>query len=779
VEKIAPDVAKGAGPSDSDRALLRDSIRGFFARHWSKLPAAANSPDAQAIATLWRELAAQGLTSLGADPAYGGLRELILLFHELGRASCPAPLLGAVTANLVLAPLCVDGSNPAVQSAAALLSDLSEGKAIVAAAFGAQAGDPSAGSVTVHGEGSRCALDGRLAHVEGAAGASHFIVFTDVPVGIALMDADTAGLSLRATPGLMVPPLSELRLQQVSATRFNVDPAVTSDVVFTVRLACAARALGAAQRSFELAVENAKARRQFNRVIGQFQAIQHKLADCLIGLEGAQLTLERAAEARDTGSGNWRVLGSAALGFASPAIRRVSVQAILALGAIGYAEAHEAPWHFRRVHADLARFGGAPRARAELAELVLARPPKTSRSKAGANRAKDDDPARDAAGVFRQQFRAWLATHWTEERCKANGQRPFKDRHWDPEFSRIMGRDGWIGVHWPKEYGGQARGVSEQIAYVEELVRAQVPYHAHNIGNTIVARALFAHGTREQKAEFLPEIRRGERYFSLGYSEPEAGSDLASLRSRAVRDGDDWIINGQKLWTTNADKSEYVWFAARTNPDGEQHAGISVFIVKLSSPGITIQPGMALHGRTFSTVFYENVRVPATAIVGGVNNGWKVITGALIEELVMLGGMHQAIVKRAFGILKDHIRTTKIGGKPMRKDPVICDRIGAIAAEVEVAEQLLVRNTRLADEGRVTRYEAAVSKVFLSELQERLGQAALDILGTNGLLSDEALGAPIGEMEQVLRHSMMPIIGGGTNEIHRTQIALRGLGLPR
>ena len=228
-------------------------------------------------------MAAHGLTSLGADPAEGGLRELILLFQELGRASCPAPLLGAVTANLVLAPLFADACNPAAQSVAALLSDLREGKAIVAAAFGAHDGDPGAGSVMMHGEGPRCALDGRLALVEGAAGASHFIIFTDAPSGVALVAADASGLSLRATPGLTVPPLSELRLQQVSATRFDVDPAVLSDVVFTVRLACAARALGAAHRSFELAVANAKVRRQFNRIIGQFQAIQHKLADCLMG----------------------------------------------------------------------------------------------------------------------------------------------------------------------------------------------------------------------------------------------------------------------------------------------------------------------------------------------------------------------------------------------------------------------------------------------------------------------------------------------------------------
>ena len=342
-----------------------------------------------------------------------------------------------------------------------------------------------------------------------------------------------------------------------------------------------------------------------------------------------------------------------------------------------------------------------------------------------------------------------------------------------------MGRDGWIGVGWPKEYGGQARSASEQVAFIEELVSAGVPYHAHNISASVVARALFLHGTPEQKAEHLPVILRGERFFSLGYSEPEAGSDLASLRTRAVRDGDDWIVNGQKLWTTNADKAEYVWLAARTDPDAKQHAGISVFIVSLGSPGITIRPGLAMYGRTFSTVFYDNVRVPSRAMVGGVNNGWKVITGALVEELIMLAGMHMAIVKRAFKNLTDYIRTATVGGKVLRNDPVIRDRIGALAAEIEVARQFLLRNTSMAEQGQAPRYEAAVSKIFLSELQERLGQAALDILGTGGLLSEEADCAPVGELEQVLRHSIMPMIGGGTNEIQRTQIALRGLGLPR
>lgn len=381
--------------------------------------------------------------------------------------------------------------------------------------------------------------------------------------------------------------------------------------------------------------------------------------------------------------------------------------------------------------------------------------------------------------AFRQEVRAWLAKNWPEELRAANNRRPFKDRHWSPEFSRLMGRDGWIGLGWPKEYGGQARPASEQIASLEELLNAKAPYHAHNCAATIVARALFAHGTPEQRAEFLPAILRGERYFCLGYSEPEAGSDLASLRTRAVRDGDEWIINGQKLWSTNADKAQYVWLAVRTDPEVKKHAGISVFMVDLSTPGITIQPGMAMYGRTFSTVFYDDVRVPSRAMVGGVNNGWKVITGALVTELLMLGGMHMAVVNRGFDHLTEYLKTAAVGDKLLRNDPVIRDRIGALAADVAVARRFLTRNVSMVEQGLQPAYEAAVSKIFVTELQERLGQAALDILGTGASLSEDAHSAPVGELEQVLRYSLMPIIGGGTNEIQRTQIARHGLGLPR
>jgi alkylation response protein AidB-like acyl-CoA dehydrogenase len=384
-----------------------------------------------------------------------------------------------------------------------------------------------------------------------------------------------------------------------------------------------------------------------------------------------------------------------------------------------------------------------------------------------------------AASAFREEVRRWLARHWTPERRAAERQKPFKDRGWDPEFSRLMGRDGLIGVGWPRAFGGQGRSASEQIAFVTEMANAGAPVQAHSTGESIVAQALFLHGSKEQQDEWLPAIRRGERSFALGYSEPEAGSDLAALRTRAVRDGDHWVVNGQKLWSTGGDKAEYIWLAVRTDPEAKKHAGISVLMADLRSPGVTLRPSLALYGKTFSAQFYDNVRVPAKNLVGGVNNGWKVITDALAAERVMIGGTRMAGIERAFDRLTEYLKTAVVGGKALRTDPVIRDRIGALAADIEVARQFQVRNAQLIEAGKVPLHEAAMGKVFASELQERLGQAALDILGAGGLLSEDAAGAPLGEMEYVLRHAIMGMIGGGTNEIQRNVIAQRGLDLPR
>jgi alkylation response protein AidB-like acyl-CoA dehydrogenase len=391
-------------------------------------------------------------------------------------------------------------------------------------------------------------------------------------------------------------------------------------------------------------------------------------------------------------------------------------------------------------------------------------------------------PAHDmgpAANAFRQEVRDWLARHWTPERQAAHRNKPFKEHGWDAEFSRLMGRDGWIGIGWPRQFGGQGRSASEQIAFITEVANAGAPAQAHSTGESIVAQALFLHGTKAQQDEWLPAIRRGERSFGLGYSEPEAGSDLAALRTRAVRDGDHWVVNGQKLWSTGGDKADYIWLAVRTDPEAKKHAGIGVLMVDLRSPGVTLRPSLALYGKTFTAQFYDNVRVPAANMVGAPNTGWKVITDALAAERVMIGGTRMAGIERAFDHLTEYLKRAVVGGRPLRTEPVVRDRIGALAADIEVARQFQMRNSRLVEQGKVPLHEAAMGKVFASELQERLGQAALDILGSGGLLSAEAPDAPVCEIEQVLRHSIMGMIGGGTNEIQRNIIALRGLDLPR
>lgn len=352
--------------SDADRQLLRDSVRQFMAAHWPSGRAVQQSADPNAIAMLWRGLSAQGLTCLGTDAADGGLREIALVFEELGRASCPAPMLGAITANLALASRRTNS-----RMALALLDGIGAGAVRVAAAYGVFDGDASAGGVKITMDGEAVKLNGRAAFVENSSDATHFLVFTKSPTGAAIALADATGILVQQTPGLAVPALAEVSFRETPGTFIGMDLAEIEDIVQVGRLACASRALGAAARTLELAVENAKIRQQFGRLIGQFQAVQHKLADCFISLEGARLALEYAAAGRDQGDRQWKIFASAALAFAAPALCALAVQVHRALGAIGYSEEHEAPRHFRRIHADLLRFGGANRSRAELAEFLL------------------------------------------------------------------------------------------------------------------------------------------------------------------------------------------------------------------------------------------------------------------------------------------------------------------------------------------------------------------------------------------------------------------------
>jgi alkylation response protein AidB-like acyl-CoA dehydrogenase len=743
-------------PSNEDRELLRKSVRGFLAQHWPAHRALAYGADAEHMGKIWTGLAQQGLAALGSHRAEGGLQELCVVMEELGRAACPAPLLATFHANLVMS------SQSAAQH---LLEAVRKGNACLAFAFGTCDGDDHAGSARLL-EGH---LSGTLCFIEGAAQATHLLVVADGPI-LACVPMDSPGVQTTPTPGLADPSLSTVRLKQVAADTYPISAEQVADLNLLSRLALAARALGAAQRGFEMVVDYARERHQFGQPIGRFQAIQHKLANCLINLDGVRCTLANAAQTHDQGRADWRYFASACVAYASPALRQVSLETHHTFGGIGFSEEHEAPRHFRRTHADLTRHGGVRRAREEVAQHFL-------------DRCLDfpDFDLGSAGNHFRQEVRAWYRKHWVEDAKQRYDATPLRDRHlnWhDPVFHSKLAQTGWLTLAWPRSAGGQERSPLEQLAFIEETCRVGAP--GLNPAE-IEAQAIIRFGTQEQKDFYLPRLARGDYHFCLGYSEPGAGSDLAALKTTAVRDGDEWVINGQKVWTTCGEHSDCMWLAARTDPQAKPaHAGISVFCLPMDLPGITIRPSMTLYGHTNCTEFFDNVRLPADALVGELNAGWKILTSALATERQIAVSFVSMGAYR-LSLLNAHVRTArKANGQALKDDATVRERIASIAAEMEVTRQLALQCMMLSEQGKVPIHEAAIVKVLASEVTQRMGEAALDIAGTGAILGEGSEGAITnGAIEQYLRNSIMLVIAGGSNEIQRNLIAQRGLNLPR
>lgn len=743
-------------PGDEERALLRDSVRGFLERHWPPATAVPWAREPARVQALWQQLAAQGLAALGSDPSEGGLREIALVMEELGRAGCTLPLHHGTLLNLA-APRTPQGEEPA------LLALQRAGEARVVLCFGAFDGDRGAGQARIDDDGR---LHGELAFVEHADSATHLAVVVDGPA-LALVDLRAVGVRIEATPAMGTQGLFRVALDGIAATVLALSEEQLGALHAMARLALCARATGAAERAFELAVAYAGERRQFGRPIGSFQAIQHKLADSHIALLGARLTQAGAARQHDLGADNWRVFAEAACALAATTLRRVSLETQHTFGAIGYSEEHEAPRHFKQVHLDVLRHGGGRRAREALADHFLGETPRTLPE-------YDLGPAGNA---FREEVRAWLQTHWSGERKAAHEALDFNAREYDREFARELGRTGWIGLSWPQRFGGQARGAFEQLAFVEEMERAEAP----RVGAPVQAAMLQVHGSAAQQARYLPEILRGEAIYGMGYSEPDAGSDLASMRTRAVRDGDHYVIDGQKIWTTTY-WGDYMLLATRTDSEASPpHAGLSLFIVPMDTPGITIRTSTTMYGGSFANVFYDGVRVPAEAMVGELHGGWKVLVGALATERGFIGGGIVMKVAHAFEQLCEHLRgATGADGRPMRLDPLVRERIADLAGQIEAGRRMMMHCAERVDAGETPLHDAAASKVYSGELMERFGEVALDLLGMEGTLGEGSPGAVLrGRIEQNLRHALMWVISIGTNEIQRSLIAQRGLGLPR
>ena len=342
-------------------------------------------------------------------------------------------------------------------------------------------------------------------------------------------------------------------------------------------------------------------------------------------------------------------------------------------------------------------------------------------------------------------------------------------------FRRKIGQRGWFGLNWPQEYGGLGLTAMHQHLLMSEFEYWGVP--GPDLTVTSVAPMIMRHGTEQNKKEFLPPIARGEIVCAVGYSEPNAGTDLASLRTRAIRDDDEWVITGSKIWNSGAQRSTHEWLCVRTDPDAPHHRGISVIMVPIDLPGVEIHPLYAWSGYRTNETFFREVRVPVANLIGEVNMGWIYITGALDLErgaLTNAGDLRRALddlVALAARPLRD-------GSVPAR-DPVFRRRLAQAEADVEVAMLMGYEAASLLDCGRIPTVEVSVEKIFTSELRQRIADLAIDLLGPDGLMAHPSAGAPLdGFFERLYRVSPLMRFGGGTNEVLRDVIAQRGHGMP-
>ena len=378
--------------------------------------------------------------------------------------------------------------------------------------------------------------------------------------------------------------------------------------------------------------------------------------------------------------------------------------------------------------------------------------------------------------AFRKEVREFLRKEWTLTDYDLDNP-----EHWDAakEFEKKLGDKGWLCMAWPKEYGGLGASHMHQLVFGEEMAYARAPV-LNGQGVYMVGPCLMFQGTEEQKQRFLPSIARSEVVWVQGFSEPNAGSDLASLQTRAVLDGDDYVVNGQKTWCTRADRGDWIHLMVRTDPNAPKHRGISYLLADMRSPGISINPMIQMTGRAdFFEVFFDNVRVPKSNLVGQENQGWYVALTTLAFERSAIG----AIVSQTRHVLEDIVqfaKETKRNGQPLIEDPMIGRKLAELTIETEVAQLLSHRVVWMASLGQLPNYEASVAKTFTTELQQRIANFGMHLLGLYGQLAEGSKWAALdGRIQYEYLWTVGVTIYAGSNEIQRNIIATRGLGLPR
>jgi alkylation response protein AidB-like acyl-CoA dehydrogenase len=698
-----------------EQETLRDTFRGFFARESNseRVRAAEQAEPPGFDAGLWSQTRALGVPDLAVDGAT--LADLAVIAEEYGRALAPIPLLESLVASRLLDRVPTDR----------------------------RPGRDEDALVTV---ALQPVIDGVASLVPAGAVADAVVALHDGALVVA-----RSGRHRTPTPTLGAAPVADWTIDDATVLLHgDAAQALIAEARDDWRVLMAAALVGLARRALELGVDYAKARYQFGVPIGSFQSLQHRLADVATLVDAAALLTRHAV----TEQRPFPERAAVAYVAAVRAARDAGGLSLHVHGGYGFMVEYDIQLYFRRASAWPLTLGDPADELVRLAALLAPR----------GWTIDDDTPT-----GFRAEVREFLADACPDE-LVARVHRSGTVHDWD--FYRAVAARGLLRTGWGPEWGGQARTDDEVRALWEELARAGAPIDGWGTSE-LVARTLARVGTDEQRRDIVPRVLGGEILICLGYSEPDSGSDVAAASTRAERDGDDWVINGQKMFTTLAHEASYVFLLTRTNREASKHRGLTMFLVPIDQPGIEMTPIHTLSGERTNITYYTDVRVPDTCRVGGVDAGWDVMTVALAYE------RNPTMVGELDRLLRTFLDWTRTHPEILER-PVVRERLVRAIIDLQAGRRLSERMSDIAASGALPIVEGSMAKLFSSEALVRASAGLLDTLGADGILAVGASGAPAaGWVEVMHRHAQVTTIRAGTSEIQRSIIAERGLGLPR
>ncbi|MGE0486334.1 MAG: acyl-CoA dehydrogenase [Gammaproteobacteria bacterium] len=756
-------------------ALLAESAADFCARALPRERLRALRGTAPAFdRAAWTAMAELGWTGMLLDETRGGLGlglpAALAVARALGRVAAPEPFVECAVAAVSVLDAATDAS---------LTAAVVAGERIAVAALGSFGDDPFA-LVAAHPDPQGVRLFGRIEPLPVAPDADVWLVPArcDGDAAWCMVEAGAAGVELRARELADGTRDGDVEFVDTPATLLCAG-LVAQTALARARgrseAASAAYLVGLAESLFEMTRDYLGTRRQFGQAIGSFQAVQHRLVDVYLALRLAAATLDEGIAAIEQGTVEAAARAASRLRYrACSTALHAAREAVQLHGAIGYTDECDVGLLLNRTLVVCARYGQAGQHVARLARIGLGADASDESGAAPPGDADFTPPDGDWNTLDNARFRA-VVRAWHEAKYPAALRHPRRRLRWHEcrDWYRALYRRGWAAPGWPREHGGMGLAPDKLLIFIEERERLGVA-RTPDQGIIMIGPLLMAHGSTEQQAHYLPKALSGEHIWCQGYSEPNAGSDLASLSTRAVIDGDEFVINGQKIWTTLAQDANQMFCLVRTDPEAKPQAGISFVLIDLATPGITIRPIRNIAGdEEFCEVFLDDVRVPVANLVGRLNDGWTIAKALLGFERFFIGSPKTC--RFALGRL-----AVLAAARGLAEDPVHRERCTRFALDVADLEALYKSFADQIRRGETLGADVSLLKIFASETFARISEYILEVAGEAGARADAVDfgdGTTVDVLSPYYNARPTPIYGG-SNEIQRNILARAVLGLP-